>query len=254
MFTPSANSATSFAPITMHSTYHNTRTRRPPRTRSCVPCIQAKRRCDPGLLACQRCTKQKLECRYLSYPDPTETSSQTGALATAQEHIIPAETASLTLSSDDLNLFDGFFLPNGSCDILPTLENPSLAMTGIDQPSLPHPVPATNCSFELPTFVGSRLNYGIGELKMAPSRMVLENQTPWSHPLLFEEKMPASMQGEQKLVTRRFSGRHTEMIGQMLSVLALSTWPEIKPIPALCFATLNCAPKGYFLVLIMALR
>jgi hypothetical protein len=71
----------------------------------------------------------------------------------------------------------------------------------LPSPILPTlPLPVDQGLSELPTFSASRLNYGISELKMAPSRMVLENQTPWSHPLLYEDKMPASMHGRQDTI------------------------------------------------------
>lgn len=36
----------------------------PPRRKSCLACIKAKRRCDLGQPACLRCTQRLLECRY----------------------------------------------------------------------------------------------------------------------------------------------------------------------------------------------
>ncbi len=42
--------------------------------------------------------------------------------------------------------------------------------------------------------VATRLQYGVDKLKAAPEQMVLENQTPWSHPALYRDTMPRSMQ------------------------------------------------------------
>jgi hypothetical protein len=41
----------------------------------------------------------------------------------------------------------------------------------------------------------SRVGYGIEQLKVAVSSMVLATQTPWSHPLLYEDSMPRCLQG-----------------------------------------------------------
>jgi hypothetical protein len=41
----------------------------------------------------------------------------------------------------------------------------------------------------------SRVGYGIEQLKVAVSSMVLATQTPWSHPLLYEDFMPRCLQG-----------------------------------------------------------
>ncbi|CAP71601.1 uncharacterized protein PODANS_6_520 [Podospora anserina S mat+] len=40
----------------------------------------------------------------------------------------------------------------------------------------------------------NRLNFALDKIRDAPRRMVCENQTPWSHPCLYEHSMPQSMQ------------------------------------------------------------
>lgn len=44
-------------------------------------------------------------------------------------------------------------------------------------------------------FIQYRLQYAIDKIRAAPHQMVLENQTPWCHPCLYEHNMPRSMQG-----------------------------------------------------------
>ncbi|KAK0672567.1 hypothetical protein QBC41DRAFT_380540 [Cercophora samala] len=40
----------------------------------------------------------------------------------------------------------------------------------------------------------NRLNFALDKIRDAPRQMVCENQTPWSHPCLYEHHMPQSMQ------------------------------------------------------------
>lgn len=48
---------------------------------------------------------------------------------------------------------------------------------------------------KVPDAMSQRLSYALAEIKHAPSMMVLQTQTPWCHPKLYEEEMPRSMQG-----------------------------------------------------------
>lgn len=43
--------------------------------------------------------------------------------------------------------------------------------------------------------IANRLQWSIEEIKKAPFTMVLENQTPWCHHLLYKTEMPRSIQG-----------------------------------------------------------
>lgn len=42
----------------------------------------------------------------------------------------------------------------------------------------------------------TNFSYAMDRIKAAPSNMLLENQTPWCHPLLFKKTMPRVMQGK----------------------------------------------------------
>ena len=44
-----------------------------------------------------------------------------------------------------------------------------------------------------------KLAYSIDKIRAAPKTMVLENETPWSHPLLYKDHMPRVMQGMRGL-------------------------------------------------------
>lgn len=44
----------------------------------------------------------------------------------------------------------------------------------------------------------TNFSYAMDRIKAAPSTMLLENQTPWCHPLLYRENMPREMQGKDR--------------------------------------------------------
>lgn len=42
----------------------------------------------------------------------------------------------------------------------------------------------------------TNFSYAMDRIRAAPSNMLMENQTPWCHPLLYRESMPRVMQGK----------------------------------------------------------
>ena len=64
----------------------------------------------------------------------------------------------------------------------------------IHQPSMLAP-PTTKLFVPIPEVARQKLKYPIEQLQKAPASMVKELQTPWSHPKLWEDEMPQSMQG-----------------------------------------------------------
>ncbi|KAM0243448.1 hypothetical protein ACHAPO_000296 [Fusarium lateritium] len=54
--------------------------------------------------------------------------------------------------------------------------------------------PSTKDFSHVPERILNRLQWAVDEIKRAPEKMVLENQTPWSHPLLYKDGMPRSIQ------------------------------------------------------------
>ncbi|KAF5018424.1 hypothetical protein F66182_9598 [Fusarium sp. NRRL 66182] len=71
------------------------------------------------------------------------------------------------------------------------LEDSSLEL--VQQPLTLTP-PTTQEFGNLPASILNRLQWAIDEIQQAPKRMVLENQTPWCHALLYKDVMPRSMQ------------------------------------------------------------
>lgn len=176
----------------------------PSRRKSCTACTKAKRRCDFALPACLRCSQRNISCQYParalqgyltpqsespetvptglltndgSSPERSETISISGSMIEDFNAVI----SSIDASSNDLGTFD---IP---------LEDVSLDL--VQQPySLT--APSTQEFGNIPAIVLNRLQWAVDEIKEAPKKMVLENQTPWCHPLLYKDGMPRSMQGK----------------------------------------------------------
>lgn len=89
-------------------------------------------------------------------------------------------------SSNGLDTFD---LPLE--DVALELAQQPLALTG----------PSTQDFGNVSAHILNRLQWAVDEIKEAPMKMVLENQTPWCHPLLYKDAMPRSMQGKDQSST-----------------------------------------------------
>lgn len=48
----------------------------------------------------------------------------------------------------------------------------------------------------------TNFSYAVERIKTAPSSMLLNNQTPWCHPLLYRDNMPREMQGKNQQCSR----------------------------------------------------
>lgn len=103
------------------------------------------------------------------------------------EHM-PTSTAELPTNADGATLPDNFLF--NALDEQQTEE----LLEMVHQPSTVA-APTTKTFDSLPEFIQQKLGYAIDEIKKAPSMMVLETQTPWCHPKLYEMEMPRSMQG-----------------------------------------------------------
>ena len=182
--------------------------RPPPRRKSCSECVKAKRRCDQGLPSCERCKKLRLVCRYVT---PSATSahvhnSPTAGAETAASNLHPLdETALQTMQPADslCALVDFNRAGNealGLYDILPDFNDcfsPTIGgSTSLDITLSRIQAPIYNVNLSnLPAVIDKHLKFGIDQMKLAPRAMVLENGTPWCHPLLYDADMPRSIQG-----------------------------------------------------------
>ncbi|KAF2434260.1 hypothetical protein EJ08DRAFT_627776 [Tothia fuscella] len=180
--------------------------RRPQKRKSCIECIQAKRRCDCGGPACVRGVKQKLACRYVPSPSPAVQELSANNIASNEQlnNEFCWPTLFPELQRNDVALLEQYSslenFENGSFDVFSGPHGMVGPNFNTSKFTLPSPVPytpsqpaITASSSGLPGFAASRLDYGLEQLKLAPSTMVYKMETPWSHHLLYEEYMPQSM-------------------------------------------------------------
>ena len=165
----------------------------PPRRKSCAACIKAKRRCDFAVPACLRCSQRNIVCQYPSRS--LREQSRTAQTPDVMQGLLTAEEltpATLGGGADDFSTvvanIDANFNDLTSFD-LPLDE----ATLDLYQPTML--APPSSKGFELTQAITERLQWSIDEMQRAPTTMVLETQTPWSHPMLYKEEMPRSMQG-----------------------------------------------------------
>lgn len=112
----------------------------------------------------------------------------------------PPEAAgapSLGLAVDDRDIFE-----DGNMDAELFFDFTDSAPTGKEiAPRPPAAVPAAPGRLDLAGLhaaLESNFSYAMDRIRAAPSTMLLENQTPWCHPLLYRENMPREMQGKDR--------------------------------------------------------
>lgn len=201
----------------------------PPRRKSCAACGKAKRRCDNRQPVCVRCTQRKIDCiyapavlsgrdRHLATPpgpgapqSPTEASPSPfpvpGVIdeptALWDDELFPSAPPHIAnqdqppISDVNIDLSD-FILGNGTAAVDEVL---AATPSATESPDLIFSPPAPLMLFLFgkrnpsvtSSIIASRLQYAIDSLRDAPTRMVLEAQTPWCHPHLYKDYMPRSM-------------------------------------------------------------
>ncbi|TVY61865.1 Transcription factor gsfR2 [Fusarium oxysporum f. sp. cubense] len=173
----------------------------PSRRKSCTACTKAKRRCDFALPACLRCSQRQISCQY-----PTRTIR--GQLTPQSES--PETVSPCLLSNEPSPEVSGSFPISGSIieDFNAIISRIDASSNGLDTFDLPledvalelaqQPLtltgPSTQDFGNVSAHILNRLQWAVDEIKEAPKKMVLENQTPWCHPLLYKDAMPRSMQ------------------------------------------------------------
>ncbi|KAH8662458.1 hypothetical protein BX600DRAFT_551219 [Xylariales sp. PMI_506] len=200
----------------------------PARRKACGACIKGKRRCDLQRPSCLRCAQRRLPCVYPpgratphSPPESISDDSASGALVQDPDDLFQfsvdndvsllpeAPLEALGLSGSTLIFPDadylsqpfsdsGFILADGqeSSDLLNTMSNEAATLQPDEiliRSLVPHSKPIITKESRN-TAINTRLRYAIDELNAAPRRMVMENNTPWCHPLLYQEQMPRCMQ------------------------------------------------------------
>jgi hypothetical protein len=187
------------------------------RQKSCSECAKAKRKCGLEQPRCARCSRQHLSCVYPPQPrlqaatpqlvNPQIATSDTNTEFNAAD--LPLEMPDME-SADMAFDFDIPAMPTGSTvdvldfdfsagasslDALANMINISLDPE--DQMAIQRNYANMRKPFSaahLSPFAKARVEYSIEQYRLAPKTMVAQNCTPWSHPMLYEEHMPRSLQ------------------------------------------------------------
>lgn len=177
----------------------------PPRKKSCAACIKAKRRCDFAVPACLRCSQRRIECEY-----PSRTP-QVKAKVKAPKRVSHEPTPLQDVVVADGAVGDGctgghaapvdgeasqYGMHPFLCD-LETLDYgaESQGYDVVHQPSMLAAPTTKGLHDRLTEVVARRLQFSLDQIQKAPRTMVMETRTPWSHPLVYADGMPRSMQG-----------------------------------------------------------
>lgn len=147
-----------------------------PRQKSCRACARAKRRCDLALPVCSRCKQRHLDCEYPLLQAGSSTRSQ-----------LDDQTSDGTfpLTHPQSTSFPG----SGTHG--PLIRSQQCTIYGFDNIVFTEPPKYS----PLPPLVASRIQFSFSKLQDAATMMVLENQTPWCHRLLYQAHLPRCMQG-----------------------------------------------------------
>ena len=173
------------------------------RQKSCSECVAAKRKCDLQKPICLRCTRQRLSCTY-----PSQPRNRTSALTPPDSGETPPvsdlfDHPILGLSFD-LDAQDPATVLN--VEPLQPIPDFSVSMSDLEQVNNVELFERTE-NLSVPPFAKSlstlisselfesRVGYSMELWKQTPRMMVEKNCTPWSHPNLYAEAMPRSMQG-----------------------------------------------------------
>jgi hypothetical protein len=182
------------------------------RQKSCSECAKAKRKCGLEQPHCARCTRQHLSCIYPPRPGAQAAIPPTNAAEVPTDMVFPQPPAGITDLVNDGVEFD-FDLPamptNSTAEILDfdfctgansldalsemlASQSNQINHTALQAVSAPVRKPFT--SAHLSPYAKSRVEYSFEHIKLAPKMMVEQACTPWSHPMLYEEYMPRSLQ------------------------------------------------------------
>lgn len=194
----------------------------PPRQKSCAACIRAKRRCEPGggtSPVCVRCEQRGFSCELparrgrraaATASTSTPPASYTDFMSPSMDTSLPSEGCAAldgpffsldstfppwdTNTNNTLTLETEAAPPDSTFSFAEFTE--STPMPLIHQPAMPVVSGSTwKCAEPLPEFARRKLQYPIDQIKKVPGMFVLEGQTPWSHPRLYEDETPKCIQG-----------------------------------------------------------
>lgn len=156
--------------------------------KSCRECAKAKRRCSLGT-PCQRCARHGRDCRYLGKRNEAGDQLE-GQYAPNQPDLVVSHLLQNDANADFLNFNTD--LVDGTMTNFRLEESLDLALLPAAS-SVCRPRFSTS---DLKSFETARLEYPAQVLRAVPASFVHGNQTPWSHPLLWEDEMPRCLQGK----------------------------------------------------------
>ncbi|KAF2262423.1 hypothetical protein CC78DRAFT_520054 [Lojkania enalia] len=173
------------------------------RQKSCSECAKSKRRCDLRQPSCLRCSRQNLTCIYPPQPSPIgdaptpPTQISKGNSNTENglfEFDLPALSTPEEVELLDFDLIAATESVNTLNDILAG-ESGACEDVSLSRPNYVSVVPAKLFSTSyLSVEARGRIDYCVAQLKLAPSMFLIENGTPWCHPLLYQDNMPRNLQ------------------------------------------------------------
>ncbi|KAI0016803.1 hypothetical protein F4780DRAFT_797454 [Xylariomycetidae sp. FL0641] len=205
----------------------------PPRRKACTSCIKSKRRCDLRQPSCLRCSQRGIDCHYpphtirghrlqreqttpvtrsISPPNPAPEATPVSDepfwmlpdffLNTGMGQTVCAEFPSFSFDDHDmpsLSFLDDMGETEAHMDLTTpparTEVTASIPQSVVQQPlSLPVTAGSPALANLISQVIDQRLRYAIDQLKQAPETMVMDMETPWCHPLLYQQAMPALME------------------------------------------------------------
>jgi hypothetical protein len=155
-----------------------------PRRKSCRACAKAKRRCDLMLPICSRCSQRRLGCEYPLLLEASKLSYSLEAVPDFNEFYIHQPISTSLYEQPPPSI------PIPQVPVIPS-SYPKVSKTG--KKLLSSPPLSVKPLFT--SGMSSRLRITLDVFQNAHRTMVLENQTPWCHPLLYKNGMPRVMQG-----------------------------------------------------------
>ncbi|OAQ85040.1 fungal zn(2)-Cys(6) binuclear cluster domain-containing protein [Purpureocillium lilacinum] len=229
----------------------------PPRSKSCVACRRAKRRCDFALPCCLRCEQRGIICDYPMRPGGASGSSShrqalratleepsrggwsgvdddQATMAAAAPPVTPLDT--LDCMNLDIGALDPITTTTAASDLcaadLGDFSDVSLLgfstdasvidMDLVHQPSALS-APTAREFQDIEDAISRRLRFAIEEIRKTPSMMIAETQTPWCHPLLYRDGMPRSIRA------RRLRALRGQDPGQRARHIPRHRGPRMRP-------------------------
>ncbi|PSN74324.1 hypothetical protein BS50DRAFT_13554 [Corynespora cassiicola Philippines] len=180
----------------------------PSRRKSCLACVQSKRKCDKGFPKCRRCVTRKTDCdynaRYVELWRQASESSNRNESGTLAESL--AEPLAENVPSSDWQLQrsptppGAVILNDGMFDIGNTIfDIPSISSDDFFDPAIIEEIVSQqeHVATEpmLPdAALQARVEFAAKRLAMIPKTFAEQGQTMFIHRLLFQDKSPPALQ------------------------------------------------------------